>query len=259
MADRDAAGIVDDLQIRLDAMQSLDEILGRVLPTGSVDVDGPAQAFATELFLIARRTFGTIRLIMDWTINSADTDRTEDAAALLRRLLELYARAAFVVADSEDWDANALRCELSAARDLEVAMRDVLEASTDGEHARRHAEMLSEIADMEKELVLRVGEAKKAPSTTDILRKIGYEHVLLWRQSSDVLHAGVVGRALQRDGLTLGVPATPERQLFVMDTAMAVMGDLARCWVRIFGEDQTELEAFGEEHNARIKASAADS
>ena len=157
-------------------MITLDEILWRLLPGSSIDIEGPAQALVTELFLIARRTFGTVHLIMDWSINVADPDRTEDAAALLRRLLDLYGSVAFVLADSDDWDTNALRCELGAARNLEVAMRDVLEAKTDESHTERHAELLGEIAEIEELLVARVGEAKQVPSTTDIFKKIGYDH-----------------------------------------------------------------------------------
>ena len=113
--DEDAAGA--ELHISLDAMITLDEILGRLLPHGSIDIEGPAQALVTELVLIARRTFGTVHLIMDWSINVADPDRTEDAAALLRRLLDLYGSVAFVLADSDDWDTNALRCELGCSKE----------------------------------------------------------------------------------------------------------------------------------------------
>ena len=254
MTDDDEGREGIDLQASIDAMKDLDDILNRVVPAGDIDAQGPAQILALELFQIARRTFGTVHLIMDWSINFPDTDRTEDAAVLLRRLLELYARIAFVTSDSGDRDANALRCELSDARRLKTAHQDVLAASADPGHGARYRETLLEIAAIEDELTARTGQAKRAPATTDILREIGSGHLLLWRQSSDVAHGGIMGRALQREDLTVGTPADGERRRFVMDTAIAVMADTARCWAIIFNRDLTELEAFGDAHNTRIGA-----
>lgn len=195
---------------------------------------------------------------MDWSLNINDTDRTEDAAVLLRRLLDIYARVAFVAAASPDKDVNALRCELSAARELEKAMRDLIEASSDETHTERHQEWLDRIEEIEEALVSKTGEAKQALSTTDIFKRIGHGYLLLWRQTSDVLHAGLIGRSLQIDGTTVGVPATSERRQFVMDTSIAVMADTARCWAKVLGRDLAEIERFEDEHNARIGATVDD-
>lgn len=256
MADQDRAVTKSDLFETLEAMQQLDEILGRILPTGGIDLEGQAQVLATEYLVIARRTFGTIRLIMGWTIVLGETDCTEDAAVLMRRIYELYARVAFIVSESSDHDGNALRIELDVERESEKAMRDIPEESRDSSHAERHEQCKARIEAIKRELEARFVEAKPVPRMYDIFKKIAPERVLLWRHVSDVAHANAVGRSLQRVENTLGTPASPERMRDIMDWSNMAMGDLARCWARIMGRDLTELEAFGDAHNLRIGAAS---
>ena len=111
-------------------MMRLDEVMGTLLPTGSnVTVDGYAQANVTESYFLARRTFGSTFLLMDWTVRTTDTDRTEDAAVLVRKVLELLARCAFIfgresAGDRLSQDLRAARAELFDVRQHLVALRE---------------------------------------------------------------------------------------------------------------------------------------
>lgn len=58
MTDQESSVTTNELLDSLSAMTDLDSVLGNLLPTGEITLDGPAQILVTELLQMARRTFG---------------------------------------------------------------------------------------------------------------------------------------------------------------------------------------------------------
>lgn len=239
-------------------MIRLDITLRRVFPS-TINAESLHQVLAWELLHIAWRSFGSVYVLMEHTLTEGHTDRTEDAAILVRRLLEIYARLAFLTEPNTHPEVQALRSELKDMLDQLTAQRDVLKERPEAQRQGQHQELESRIREVRAALEDLVGEAKPRPSIFDIL-KSDFDLMLLWRYESDVAHLGVVGRGLQRQKLKFGIPATPERRMQVIETAIALMLGVAHRAAVLLELDNSFLEEFGEKfRNAVDLARSFDS
>lgn len=264
--------------------EQLEAAMDSFTPRGStVTVSRPAEEVVTIAFFLARPTFGSVRLLMAWSLTAPDADRTEDAAVLVRKLLFLLGRCCFVLGTDDereraDQDLRPARIELNDYKKHLTAMREglVIEfPSADPEVIRDRedkaaawrkstTEWEDETADLEARIVREAGEASKEHvsrkeetgagivtyhakpplATIDVLKQINPVQASLWRQLSDVAHGGVLGRAYQRRDLTFGVRAEPDRQDMVMHVALWVMMDLYRLWLQVMGQESEAFDRF---------------
>ena len=238
----------------LERMRELDGIVGSMFPSGEMGATGLGEQYVVELSTIARRTFGSVSLLLEWSLVSGETDRTEDAAVLVRRLLEILARMIFVVDQGDSPDVQAMRCEYADLTKQEKAQREVLKMSDTPAHQVEHDQLLGGLKAIVAQLEEDTGTAKRAPNTLDILKKADPALAVLWRHDSDVVHFGSIGRSYQRRGLTLGTPAAPERQAMVGDLAIAFMGHIAKLRAKLLGENTARLDGFSERRKAELRA-----
>ena len=115
--------------------------------------------------------------------------------------------------------------------------------------------MEAEINGMEQEARTRGAKPKPPPSTYDILKSHPVAGIgLVWRHESDVVHAGSVGRSLQRDGLKVGISAPAWRKGMVLITAYTFVGACAQICVDLAAIDSLELDSFFEAHEAEFRS-----
>lgn len=231
----------------LDWMKRLDEAMDAVVARGDhVTVVGESQADVTESFFLARRTFGSVFILMDWSLRTTDTDRTEDAALLTRKLLELYSRVVFIAQGGtagNERNIRAMRFVLSDTKQHVKMLEAALAMSGREDHRKTLAEWQASAEVLEVQIDA-AGSTTAQPNTHDILLSVSRGHALTWREFSDVAHGGVMGRAYQRDELTFGVPATSERQDRVMQTALAIMGEIWIVWADVMTLTSEGLTEF---------------
>lgn len=248
-----AAGIIEvssgrDAEI-LQAIEELDRIVDGVVPAGEVTLPGrPAPLRALENLWLTRRTLGSVHHLMAFTVTGKDRDRTEDAAVLVRRLVELFADTLWMT----DWDDvsaddQALRSVLADLDERRKALEFVIEMDRDPAPVEQAKQELQEQAAQMEEIKKTLAEAG-APttpraSTFDILKKIDLGLAFYWRHESDVAHGGLIGRSLQRsETFDTGADAPPWRRTQVLATALAVATDIALRCVRLM-EIEPEIEA----------------
>lgn len=165
-------------------MERLDKALGDAFPTGELTVDGPAQALVFEAYINSRRTFGSVHALLSHRL-LGDTDRTEDAAVLMRKMMNSLAVVIWV-AETDNPNVNALRSELSDLYQQRTAIRDVLDIERTPRREEKAAEQEALIEQVEQSLRDMGADTTGRPSTTDIFRSVDPWWMIRWRYESDV-------------------------------------------------------------------------
>jgi hypothetical protein len=224
----------------LEAIESLDTVIGETFPAGALQVvNRPAAIRSIENLWIARRTLGSIHHLMAYTVTGKDRDRTEDAAVLVRRLLELLADTFWLT----DWDETspddqALRSLLGdydeRRKKLEMIQRMESGTRAAEKATASLAEQANDVAFIAEELEANGAPTSIRASTFDILYRVKPSLAFYWRFESDVAHAGMVGRNLQRTKeIDIGADAPGWRRNLVLETSLAATADLFVTAIRL--------------------------
>lgn len=152
-------------------------------------------------------------------------DHTEDAAVLLRRLLELLATTTWVLQDESEVDIRALRVELAGVREQQRMAQQLIDlgapnAQTRMENVNRNEEWVNQ------ELASRGAPPQERPRITQMMDTIELKLRLAYAVESSVAHFGLIGRTLQRDGVALGADARPWRRAQVATNALVAYGGI---------------------------------
>jgi hypothetical protein len=239
----------EDLLRRIEA---LDELIGETFPAGQLEMPGrPGALRAIENLWLARRTLGSVHHLMAFTITGKDRDRTEDAAVLTRRLLELLSDTYWMTDwDETDPDHQALRSLLAEFDERRKKLQFIESIGSDDEAIERaRAELENQQEDVN--LIKEELEGNGAPTTPrantfDILNRVSPSLAFYWAFESDVAHGGMVGRNLQRtEDIDIGAEAPDWRRVQILETALAAVADVFIRTVRLCEMADDERDAVG--------------
>lgn len=232
----------------LERIEQLRKIFDEAFPGNALEVPNePAPLRAVENLWMVRRTLGSVALLMRDTIRGDGEDRTEDAAVLVRRLMELFADTFWMTDYEIDPDAQALRAILSELRETRKKCNRIVDLERSEDSVAQAKMKLDEIDGQEGEISRALGEAR-APktgrqNTTDILTNASPSLAFYYSFESDVAHGGVVGRQLQRDEEhDVGANASPERRRQVLAIALATTADTVIRGTRLLERSKGEFE-----------------
>lgn len=241
----------------LESIESLDALIGETFPAGTFEVVArPGALRSIENLWLARRTLGSVHHMMLFTVTGNDRDRTEDAAVLVRRLLELLADTFWLT----DWDETnpdhqALRSLLADYDERRKKLDLIGRLESDTELADRARGALvdqgEDVARIIEDLESSDAPTSMRANTFDILLRVKASLAFYWAFESDVAHAGMIGRNLQRTvDIDIGADAPPWRRNQILETALAAVADLFIRTIR--------LQELSDDHRAELEARVAD-
>lgn len=234
-------------------LQSLIDLVDEALPKGGeIEVPArPAPLRAVENIYLTRRTAGSIRRLMEGTVSGEDEDRTEDAALLVRRLLELLADTYWMTTTDTDPDHQARRAMLKDLDEQAAKCKRIIETESTEESVGRAKTALerieAETTEIEDDLVEAGLKARRKQPVAQILESHGKSLSFYWSFESDVAHAGVVGRGLQRDdSVDVGADAPEWRRALIIQTAFSASAEIFDRSFHLLGLPKGKREAFVE-------------